>query len=106
MGQFVIVAYRPKPGKEQQLLEAVRDHLPVLRSQGLVTDRPPYVMRAADGTVVEVFEWKSAEAVSQAHSNPAVHALWGRFAVVCDYVPLNTLAECQLLFAGFEAAEV
>jgi hypothetical protein len=106
MGQFVIAAYRPKPGKEQQLLQLVRDHLPILRSQGLVTDRPPYVMRAADGTLVEVFEWKSAEAVQAAHSNPAVGALWARFAEVCDYQPLNTLVECQQLFAEFDAVQV
>ena len=29
-------------------------------------------MRAADGTIVEVFEWRSAEAIQQAHNNPAV----------------------------------
>ena len=45
MGRFVIAAYRPKPGHEDALLRELRDHLPVLRREGLVTDRPPYVMR-------------------------------------------------------------
>jgi hypothetical protein len=60
MGKFVIVAYRPRPGKEQELLQLTREHLPILRSEGLATDRPSYVMKSADGTIVEVFEWKSA----------------------------------------------
>jgi len=40
MGRFVIVAYRPRPGEEQRLVELTREHLPILRSQGLATDRP------------------------------------------------------------------
>jgi hypothetical protein len=102
MGRFVIVAYAPKPGMADQLIAAVRKHLQVLRAEGLVTDRPASVMRAADGTIVEVFEWRSAEAIAEAHSNPAVHALWAEFGAACDYRPLHGLAECQQLFAEFE----
>ncbi|HEV7518474.1 MAG TPA: hypothetical protein VGR07_19430 [Thermoanaerobaculia bacterium] len=40
MGRFVIVAYTPKPNKEQELLAAVRKHLQVLAAEGLVTDKP------------------------------------------------------------------
>lgn len=32
MGRFVIVAYKPKSGKEQQLLAAVGKHLQVLQT--------------------------------------------------------------------------
>lgn len=103
MGRFVIVAYAPKPGKEQQLLAAVDKHLKVLREQDLVSEREPYVMRAANGTVVEVFEWRSAEAINAAHSNPAVQALWAEFGATCEYVPLTSLAETQQMFAEFDA---
>jgi hypothetical protein len=51
MGKFVIVAYRPRPGKEQELLQLTREHLPILRSQGLATDRPSYVMKSAVASV-------------------------------------------------------
>lgn len=106
MGRFVIVAYAPKPGKEGDLLAAVRKHLEVLRDENLVTERPAYVMRAGDGTVVEVFEWRSAESIQQAHQNPSVQALWGVFGAACDYKPLTDLAECHQLFAEFDAIEV
>ena len=106
MGHFVIAAYRPKPGAEQNLLQCVRDHLPILRTQKLVTDRPPYVMRARDGTIVEVFEWKSEAATTQAHSNPEVLKLWKRFDECSTYVMLNALPEVGEMFPHFAPIDV
>ena len=102
MGRYVIVAYKPKPGKESDLLQLMKDHVPILRGLGLATDRPAYLMRAKDGTVVEVFEWVSAEAIAKAHTNPAVLEMWGRYDAACTYEPLTTLEECHQMFADFE----
>jgi quinol monooxygenase YgiN len=106
MGRFVIVAYKPKSGKEQQLLAAVGKHLQVLQTEQLVTDKPPYVMRAGDGTIIEVFEWRSVEAIQQAHESPAVQTLWAEFAEACEYTPLSKLAEAQQMFAEFDAVKI
>jgi quinol monooxygenase YgiN len=103
MGRFVIAAFKPKPGREAALQAVVEKHWRTLREQGLVTDRPRYAMQGADGTVVEVFEWRSLQAIEAAHANPAVHALWAEFDGACDYVPLHKLAEAQQLFAEFDA---
>ena len=65
-GVCVIVAYRPKPGKEDRLLELVRSRVPTVRQEGLVSDQAPTIMRAGDGTIIEVSEWKSREAVDAA----------------------------------------
>jgi quinol monooxygenase YgiN len=62
-------------------------------------------MRARDGTIVEVSEWKSREAIDAAHKNPNVLAMWEEFFALCDCVPLNTLAEAGEMFAGFEPVE-
>lgn len=105
MGLMVIVAYRPRPGKEALLLELTKEHLPILRSQGLVTDRPSYAMRAGDGTIIEVFEWKSKEATAAAHSNPVVLKMWER-SDACEYIPLTNVNECSDLFAGFEPIDL
>ncbi|HUD46970.1 MAG TPA: hypothetical protein VMR33_09070 [Candidatus Baltobacteraceae bacterium] len=102
MAVMVIVAYRPRPGMESRLLELTRQHVPILRGQGLATDRPAYAMRAADGTIIEVFEWKSQGAIDAAHTNPAVLKMWESYAAVCEYVPLITIKECSDMFAGFE----
>ena len=101
-GVIVIVAYRPKPGKEKQTLELVRNRVPTLRKEGLVTDRVPTIMRTRDGTIIEVSEWKSEDAIDAAHKNPNVLAMWKKFFEVCDCIPLNTLAEAEEMFAGFE----
>ncbi|WP_263408270.1 hypothetical protein [Terriglobus tenax] len=96
----VIVAYRPKPGKEEDLLQLTREHLPLLRTEGLATDREAVVCRAADGTLLEVFEWE-AGAIEKAHANPRVMALWERYWACCEVVPLNQLPESSQMFAGF-----
>jgi len=106
MGRSVIVAYRPKPAMDDALLGVVRDHMRVLREENLVTDREAWVLRGAGGTLIEVFEWRSAAAIEQAHTNPAVLALWERFAAACDYSPLANLAEAQQMFAEFDTVEL
>ena len=104
-GVCAIVAYRPKPGKGDEVLALVRSRVPNLRREGLVTNRQPVIMRSRDGTIIEVSEWKSREAIDAAHKNPNVLAMWNKFFAVCECVPLNTLAEAQEMFAGFEPIE-
>lgn len=104
-GIIVVVAYRPRPGKEQELLQLVRGRVPALRKEGLATDRVPTMMRSRDGTILEVSEWKSREAIEAAHKNPNVLAMWEKFFAVCDCVPLNSLPEAADIFAGFTPIE-
>ena len=103
MGRFVIVAYKPKPGREAALLTAVEKHLNVLKQENLVTDHPASVMKSSEGVIVEVFEWASAAAIEAAHVSPAVGALWAEFSACCDYLPLNQLPESSRMFAEFDA---
>lgn len=102
MGRFVIVAYQPKPGQDQALRAAVKKHCEVLRAEDLITAREPYVMVGSDGTVVEVFEWRSPEAIEAAHGSPAVQALWAEFEACSTYTPLIEVPEAQQMFAEFD----
>ena len=101
MGRIVIATYRPKPGKRAELETLMATHLTILRSQDLVTDRESILMRAQDGTIIEVFEWKSKQAIESAHTNPAVLAMWEKYAQVCDYVPVGEVSEARQLFSEF-----
>ena len=103
MGRIVIAAFQPKPGQLAPLRDVVAKHWRILQEQGLVTDRPRMVMQAANGTLLEVFEWRSPEAIEAAHKNPAVLALWAEFETACEYVPLSSLAEAQHPFSEFDA---
>lgn len=97
----VLAVYRPKPGKAADLDRLVAGHVAILRTEGLATDYPPTVLKAADGTVVEIFEWVSAAAIDAAHGNAAVMALWAEFGAVCDYLPIADLKEAKQMFSPF-----
>lgn len=105
MGECVIACYRPKPGREDDLLEVLADRLPLLRAEGLATDRASITMRSTDGTVIEVSEWASPEAIEAAHTNPRVLELWARFDEVCEYVPVADVPEAAQLFSGFSPVD-
>ena len=102
MGVIVIACYRPKPGREAELDRLVGEHLPLLRAENLVTGRASIAGRAADGAVVEIFEWKDREAMAAAHENPRVGELWGRFADAADFLPVAEVPGAGELFTELE----
>jgi hypothetical protein len=63
-------------------------------------------MRAIDGTLLEVFEWESAEAVELAHKDPTVIEMWDRFSKVCEFVSLSTLKEVGEPFPHFTPVDL
>jgi hypothetical protein len=103
MGRISIVAFRPQPGKDEELKRVMASRLPLLRRLGLATDRPNITMRATDGTLVDVSEWVDDSAIDRAHHTPEVLELWQRFDACCTYVKLDTLAESHQDFATFDA---
>jgi quinol monooxygenase YgiN len=102
MGSISVACYKPRPGCEAALLDLVRNHLPPLRAEGLVTARESILMRTADGTIIEVFEWVSRDAIAAAHTNPVVQDLWKRFEAACSYETPSNVVEFQNMFANFE----
>lgn len=107
MPEIVFALYRPKPGRSGDLLAIVKAHVPALRKLGLVTARVPIVARSRkDGTIIEAFEWASAEAIERAHRDPVVQKHWARFAECAEYPTFGQLAEAGEVFAGFEPVNV
>jgi hypothetical protein len=102
MGSISVACYKPKAGCENALTELVRNHLSPLRALRLVTERAPIVMRTADGTIVEIFEWVSKEAIAGAHANSVVLNLWKQFEAVCTYETPSNISEFQNMFGHFE----
>lgn len=106
MGRIAIACYRPKAGQQEALRALVREHVATLRSIGLVTNRAPIAMEAQDGTIVEVFEWASPEAIKAAHSHPVVLRMWEEYGKACDYVPIGHVPEAAQLFSEFTPIDV
>ena len=99
---LAFATYKPKAGQETALFELVKKHLPALRQLELATDRNNYIAKAADGTIIEVFEWTSPGAISAAHQHPAINDIWEKMTMIADFIPMASLAEGQHPFAGFE----
>lgn len=106
MSVMVIACYKPKSGKDEALLELMKTHLPILREEGLVGGGPSLCGRAPDGTIVEVFCWKSQDAIDAAHENPVVGKVWGDYVNVCDYVAIKDVAGAGDLFTPLEPIDL
>ena len=98
---MIIAVYKPNEGKEAELLEIVRKHLPALREFGLVTDRDGYVAQSQDGSIVEIFEWAGPDASEKAHKHPGVMALWDAMGAVASFPTLKELPEATTPFPSF-----
>ena len=96
-----IACYRPKAGQAAGLKAWLVRHGLTLRRLGLASEHAPLRMQAHDGSVIEAFEWSSAQAIADAHRHPEVQALWAELAELADAVPLAALAEAQRSFADF-----
>lgn len=106
MGVMVIACYRPKNGGESALFELMKMHLPTLRAEGLVGDGPSLAGRAKDGTIVEIFNWRSQAAIDAAHQNKAVGALWEAFGEVCDFVAIGDVSGAKEPFTELEPIDL
>ncbi len=93
--------YKPKPGKANELEALVAKHIPTLRSLELVTDRTPVLVRSTDGTLIEVFEWKSGSAIGRAHQHPKLAQVWEAMGAIAEFPPLSALPEANGRFPGF-----
>ena len=100
-----IACYRPKRGKKRTLLAILEKHASTLSAEKLISERGSIVSRAKDGTIVEIFEWRSTAAKEQAHRNPAVRQLWEQMMECCEFPGLGDLEEAARPFAAFEVLE-
>ena len=102
--EVVFALYRPHPGKDAELRRLIAQHLPVLRRLELATDRPAILVRAKDGTYIEVFEWRNQESAKLAHEHPEVARVWEAMGQVADFPALDSLEEAKQPFSHFEPA--
>ncbi len=89
----MLCIYRPRKGREDELLALVERHWPALHTVGLVTDEPAIVYRATDkrtGRIffVEIFSWRDAQASAVAHETSEVRAVWGPMEDVLEKMDL------------------
>ena len=75
--EIVFAIYKPHENNEHELKELISKHVPILKTHNLITDRKPILVQSKNGNYIEIFEWKSNDALEEAHKNPEVQKLWG-----------------------------
>jgi hypothetical protein len=100
-GSIVIALYRPHAGREEELRDILRNHVPTLQREGLATSREALILQGQDGTILEIFEWINEDASRLAHENEAVKPLWDRISELADLITLSDLAEANTRFPHF-----
>lgn len=101
MERIVIVAYKPFLDKESELEKLIETHWDILNNEGLVSNRKSIIMKAKNGTIIEIFGWQSKDAMESAHSNETVQNMWAEYSKVCEYIPISEVQESQQLFSEF-----
>jgi quinol monooxygenase YgiN len=92
----MLCTYRPRKGKEKELLSLVKNNWTTLKRAGLVTKDRAIVYRATDkrsGRVyfVESFSWMNGEASDAAHRNPEVMAVWDAMGALLEGMELASI---------------
>lgn len=104
MGIVVIYACRPNVGQKNQVHGLLKKHVPALRSEGLITDRPTLLLWGEkDQVFVESFEWMSVEHARRAESSSAIQGIWKALAEHGEFVPLAKLTETAQAFSHFQS---
>ena len=84
------------PGKEEELLDVLREFYVMMRAKGYSTD-VLYQDRDRPDRLVHVRRWQSAEVRGEAQIDPDVHRYWQRLPELCAiptvYENLDTLFE-------------
>ena len=104
--QIVFASYKPKEGKEIELLELIKKHVPTLRELELITDRPALTMKSKDGTFIEVIEWNDVASADRAHEHPAIAKIWESMEAISTFVPIGKLAEAEKTFSHYEVISI
>ena len=99
----VLASYVPEEGQEETVLELLRGHVPLLREEGLATERGGWILRAeGGGSLHEIFEWASIEAAVAAESNDRVQEVWKALAEASTFTSMADLDVGQGPFAHFQ----
>jgi quinol monooxygenase YgiN len=92
----MLCTYRPKRGKEKELLSLVKNNWTTLKRMGLVTKDRAVVYRATDRKsgrmyFVESFSWRDEEASAAAHTIPEVMAVWDAMGPLMEGMELAVI---------------
>ncbi len=106
MKNLWIALYQPHEGQDEALRALIAQHYPTLKRLELITDRPPIIAKAANGTYLEICEWREEDSASKAHQHPEVAKIWEAMGQIADFPGLGSLEEADKQFPHFEPQDL
>ena len=98
-------AYRPRPGREVELVAHFRSEVAAMRIRGHITSRPAPICRTSRGEYLVVIEWVTPTSVDEAHRDPVVLDIWKRKEALVEYIGPAALDGSDTPFVSYEVVE-
>ena len=98
-------AYRPRPGRSDEVLPHLRHEVATLRARGHITNRPAPICLTGRGEYLVITEWATPSSVDEAHEDDVVLEVWARKEELVDYIALSDLDKSAVPFASYDVLE-
>jgi hypothetical protein len=98
-------AYRPRPGREDELLPHLREEVATLRARGYITSRPVPICLTARGEYLVIAEWATETSVDEAHQDDVILEIWRRKEQLVEYIAPADLDQSDVPFASYDVLE-
>ena len=102
----VLALYQVARENEKALLRLLPKKRRYFLKAGYATRRAPILLRSRQNPeiFIEIFEWKSQDAVAKAHQDPKVRAIWDEMDKLCKRIGkgLNEVPEFATPFPHFD----
>ena len=100
-----VSAYRPRPGRSDELLPHLRHEVATLRARGHITNRPAPICLTDRGEYLVITEWATATSVDEAHDDEVVLEVWARKEQLVDYIAPSDLDKSTVPFVSYDVLE-
>ena len=98
-------AYRPRPGRSDEVLRHLRHEVATLRARGHITKRPAPICLTDRGEYLVITEWATPASVDEAHEDEVVVEVWRRKEQLVDYIAPSDLDRSSVSFVSYEVLE-
>ena len=98
-------AYRPRPGRSNEVRRHLRHEVATLRARGHITSRAAPICLTDSGDYLVITEWATATSVDEAHDDEVVLEVWARKEQLVDYIAPSDLDKSTIPFVSYYVLE-
>ena len=98
-------AYRPRPGRSDEVLPHLRHEVATLRARGHIPNRPAPICLTDRGEYLVITEWATATSVDEAHDDEVVLEVWRRKEQLVDYIAPSDIDKGTVPFVSYDVLE-